>query len=86
MKSCAPLADIGSDTLQPNPHLTKQLGRTPLAVSRHKRGATAVDRRMVMAQVIEYYIPDRFKKPVKWMPPEQRGKIIDFPVMAKKSD
>ena len=85
MKSCAPLADIGSDTLQPNPHLTKQLGRTPLAVSRHKRGATAVDRRMVMAQVIEYYIPARFRPKVKWIPPEQRGKIIAFPTDLKKS-
>jgi len=38
-----------------------------------------------MAKVTEYYIPDRFKKAVKWIPPEQRGKVIDFPVTEKKS-
>src|SRR5215469_15172068 len=38
-----------------------------------------------MAQVIEFYIPARFKQKVKWVPPEQRGKIIDFPSDLKKS-
>ena len=32
-----------------------------------------------MAQVIEFYIPVRFKPKVKWVPVEQRGKIIAFP-------
>ena len=40
---------------------------------------------MVMAQVIEYYIPTRFKPKVKWVPAEQRGKIIVFPTDLKKS-
>jgi hypothetical protein len=40
---------------------------------------------MVMAQVIEFYIPARFKQKVKWIPPEQRGKIISFPADLKKS-
>ena len=39
----------------------------------------------VMAQVIEFYIPARFKAKVKWIPPEQRGKIIAFPIDFKKS-
>ena len=32
-----------------------------------------------MAQVIEFYIPTRFKPKVKWVPQEQRGKILDVP-------
>jgi hypothetical protein len=45
----------------------------------------AVNRRMVMAQVIEFYIPTRFKPKVKWLPVAQRGKIIAFPTDLKKS-
>ena len=44
-----------------------------------------VDRRMAMAQVIEFYIPARFHKRVKWLPPEQRGKVIEFPAAIRKS-
>jgi len=33
-----------------------------------------------MAIVIEYYIPEKFRKQGgKWIPPEQRGKVIPFP-------
>ena len=38
-----------------------------------------------MAQVIEIYTPDKFRKKEKWVPPEQRGKLIDFPPPIKKS-
>ena len=38
-----------------------------------------------MAQVIEFYIPARFKKKVKWVPSEVRGKVIEFPVEVRKS-
>ena len=38
-----------------------------------------------MARVIEFYIPSRFKSKVKWIPLEQRGKVIAFPVDLKKS-
>jgi hypothetical protein len=40
---------------------------------------------MAMAQVIEFYIPARFHKKVKWLPPEQRGKVIEFPAAIRKS-
>jgi len=40
---------------------------------------------MAMAQVIEFYIPNRFRKKVRWVPPEQRGKVLEFPVEIKKS-
>jgi hypothetical protein len=38
-----------------------------------------------MAQLIEYYVPDKFKKKVKWIPEQDRGKLINFPVDEKKS-
>jgi hypothetical protein len=39
-----------------------------------------------MAKVIEYYVPDKFRKPTeKWIPAEQRGKIIPFSAQIKKS-
>jgi hypothetical protein len=39
-----------------------------------------------MAIVIEYYIPGKFRKQNgKWIFPEQRGRIIPFPVLEKKS-
>jgi hypothetical protein len=38
-----------------------------------------------MAQVIEFYIPSRFKPKVKWVPSDQRGKILAFPADLKKS-
>jgi hypothetical protein len=31
-----------------------------------------------MAKVIEFYIPDNFRRRVKWVSPEQRGKVIEF--------
>jgi hypothetical protein len=40
---------------------------------------------MAMAKVIEFYIPDRFRKNVKWVPQERRGKVIEFPAEVKKS-
>jgi hypothetical protein len=38
-----------------------------------------------MAKVIEYYVPETFRKIASWVPPEQRGKVIQFPVAKKKS-
>ena len=38
-----------------------------------------------MAKIIEFYIPSNFRKSVKWISPEQRGKIIEFPAQVKKS-
>ena len=38
-----------------------------------------------MAQVIEFYIPNGFRKKVKWVPETQRGKLIEFPADIKKS-
>ena len=37
-----------------------------------------------MAQLIEYYVPDKFRKKVKWVPEQDRGKLIAFPVVDEK--
>jgi len=38
-----------------------------------------------MAKVIEFYVPDKFRRRSKWIPPKQRGKVIQFPALQKKS-
>jgi hypothetical protein len=38
-----------------------------------------------MAKVIEFYVPDKFRRRSKWIPPKQRGKVIQFPSLQKKS-
>ena len=40
---------------------------------------------MTMAKIIEFYIPNKFRKRVKWVSPEQRGRIIESPSEMKKS-
>ena len=40
---------------------------------------------MTVAKVIEFYIPDNSRKSMKWVPPELRGKIIEFASQIKKS-
>jgi len=40
---------------------------------------------VVMAKLIEFYVPDGFQKIAKWIPPEQRGKVIPFRAPEKKS-
>jgi len=38
-----------------------------------------------MAKVIEFYVPVRFRKKVKWTPPDERGRVIDFHPETRKS-
>jgi hypothetical protein len=40
---------------------------------------------LVVAKIIEFYIPSSFRKNGKWIPPEQRGKVIEFPIETKKT-
>jgi hypothetical protein len=40
---------------------------------------------MVMAKVIEFWVPKKFRKPLQWRPPQQRGKVIEFCSQSKKS-
>ena len=32
-----------------------------------------------MAKVVEFHVPDRLRERRLWSPPEQRGKVIEFP-------
>ena len=41
--------------------------------------------RQTVAKVIKFYVPNKFRKSVKWISPEQRGKIIEFTSQIKKS-
>jgi hypothetical protein len=36
-----------------------------------------------MAKVIEFYVPVNFHKPVKWVPAEMRGRVIEFTLPKK---
>jgi hypothetical protein len=38
-----------------------------------------------MAKIIEFYIPQRFRKVAKWLPPNKRGKVLEFSMVARKS-
>jgi hypothetical protein len=38
-----------------------------------------------MAKIIEFRVPDKFVKRVKWIPEDQRGKVVEFPSQQKKS-
>jgi hypothetical protein len=41
---------------------------------------------MAVAKIIEFYIPSRFRKSGKWVPPRKGGKIIEFvPTNTKKT-
>jgi hypothetical protein len=38
-----------------------------------------------MAKIIEFYIPEGFRKVSKWLPPDERGKVLAFPQVVRKS-
>jgi hypothetical protein len=38
-----------------------------------------------MAKVIEFYIPARFQRVVKWVPQQQRGQVLEFSVAQKRT-
>lgn len=38
-----------------------------------------------MAKLIEFYIPANFRKPSRWTPQVDRGKVIEFCLQARKS-
>jgi hypothetical protein len=38
-----------------------------------------------MAKIIEFYIPSSFRKASKWVPLTERGKVLAFPLAARKS-
>jgi len=38
-----------------------------------------------MAKIIEFYIPQSFRKVSKWLPTNERGKLLEFSVAFRKS-
>jgi len=38
-----------------------------------------------VAQVIEFYKTIKFSKRVKWLPPQERGRVIEFRLPTTKS-
>ena len=38
-----------------------------------------------MAKVIEFYVPARFRKAVKWVPQQQRGRVLEFLVAQNRT-
>ena len=40
---------------------------------------------VIVAKIIEFYVPSTFRKSGKWIPTEQRGKVIEFVAETKKS-
>jgi hypothetical protein len=38
-----------------------------------------------MAKIIEFYIPQSFHKVSKWLPPNARGKLLEFRMAVRKS-
>lgn len=42
------------------------------------------ERKLAMAKLIDFYIPTNFRKTEHWIPAEQRGKVIEFYLQARK--
>jgi hypothetical protein len=40
---------------------------------------------LLMAKIIKFYIPNKLRKKATWVPPQQRGKLIEFSGRVKKS-
>ena len=40
---------------------------------------------VIVAKIVEFYVPSTFRKSGKWIPTEQRGKVIEFVAETKKS-
>lgn len=38
-----------------------------------------------MAKIIEFYIPQSYRKVSKWLPPKVHGKLLKFPVAVRQS-
>jgi len=38
-----------------------------------------------MAKVIKFYVPARFRKILKWVPQQQRGRVLEFPVAQSRT-
>ena len=62
----------------------------PLSVRLGMAGPTRIEqtraaRGAVVAKIIEFYIPNSFRRNEKWIPPQNRGKILEFRLQTRKS-
>ena len=72
---------VGVVALYPLRYVSKTehtLAKQHVGCEKDKAGIT-------VAKVIEFYIPSSFRKPVKWVSSEQRGKIIEFAPIQKSA-
>jgi hypothetical protein len=53
--------------------------------SKHAVRCCGEIRGRIVAKIIEFYIPSTFRKSGKWVPPKERGKIIEFIPETKKT-
>ena len=51
----------------------------------HHDYSRARAKEVAMAKVIEFYIPQNFRRTTKWVPDVQRGKILELRPQTKKS-
>jgi len=47
--------------------------------------AAGVGTDRVMAKIIEFYVPNRFRPTTKWVPPIRRGQVIEFYIPKKSA-
>ena len=47
--------------------------------------SSAPAKEVTMAKVIEFYVPQNFRRPTKWVPDAERGKILELRPQTKKS-
>jgi hypothetical protein len=53
--------------------------------SMHALRCCGETRGRIVAKIIEFYIPSNFRKSEKWIPPKERGKVIEFVPDTKKT-
>jgi hypothetical protein len=51
----------------------------------HREDWPRMEKVIRMAKIIEFYIPINFRKNDRWIPSQERGKIIEFSLPTKKS-
>ncbi len=61
--------------------LSVRLGMEGLGLS----GNDVDEKGAAVAKVIEFYVPNSFRKKEKWVPPQERGKILEFTLPTSKS-
>jgi len=62
-----------------------RLGMAGALKDKHAARCCGDIRGRTVAKIIEFYIPSTYRKSGKWIPPTQRGKVIEFVPETKKS-